>query len=384
VPDVLQPTAVTDLDALAKGVDAFPAGQAALQDYLLEQGLWDWPTVNRLVCAHPESDGLRLLAATWLEENAVNVKRCDSGAVHRHPGRVGEVLHGLRHDTDPRKPHHHCDDKCWVPNGNRDRAEFVRCQVELTNHGWDKSRRGSPTWACFCASVAPGHHCSECLAKAKEWIALRQRERELWEGFGSPYERAGAFGLPPNWIATIDGDPLSDYQPSDGLGVVCRGFLAEVRGPLAVLLGGPCGRCEGAGGRYGDLAMDLANGTVCRFCRGPDGKPTGRTPGVLPALVQDRPLERAVATDLEPQDYHNNSTSNSSRLYGWHRVGNPRYHGEMAYDLPDDIWKLVAAQDGCESHGVWADFRTRAAALDALSVALLSWAKSQPVTGSKV
>ncbi|MET3892813.1 protein gp37 [Bosea sp. OAE506] len=35
---------------------------------------------------------------------------CDG--THRHDGRAGEVIHGILHESDPRLPHHHHDDRC--------------------------------------------------------------------------------------------------------------------------------------------------------------------------------------------------------------------------------------------------------------------------------
>lgn len=39
---------------------------------------------------------------------------CDNAGRHSHDGRAGQVIHGVLHEGDPRKPHHHHDEKCQV------------------------------------------------------------------------------------------------------------------------------------------------------------------------------------------------------------------------------------------------------------------------------
>lgn len=84
--------------------------------------------LQRAIVADPDSDGPRLALADWLDDNAEAVRWC-SGE-HSHPGKIG-FNHGVWHDTDPHRPHHHCDDKCWVSDGRQERAEFIRLQIEI-------------------------------------------------------------------------------------------------------------------------------------------------------------------------------------------------------------------------------------------------------------
>jgi hypothetical protein len=37
---------------------------------------------------------------------------CDQQGTHKHPGRQGQVMHGVYHYADPSEPHHHHDDRC--------------------------------------------------------------------------------------------------------------------------------------------------------------------------------------------------------------------------------------------------------------------------------
>jgi hypothetical protein len=39
---------------------------------------------------------------------------CNGTGKHRHSGRAGEVIHGVLHNCDPRKAHHHHDEKCQI------------------------------------------------------------------------------------------------------------------------------------------------------------------------------------------------------------------------------------------------------------------------------
>lgn len=109
---------------LAHPLDATPRN--ALQDSLRDAARWDWPTVNGLVLAHPESDGVRLLAADWLETE---------GGTH----------------------------------AKRERAEFIRVQVQITRleHG-----------PCDCTQSLRER------SRVCEWCeridVLRRRERSLF------------------------------------------------------------------------------------------------------------------------------------------------------------------------------------------------------------
>jgi uncharacterized protein (TIGR02996 family) len=101
-----------------------------------------------------------------------------------------------------------------------------------------------------------------------------------------------------------------------------------------------------------------------------------------PALVRAAPLERVRLSDREPQDYHNNvPVLNRGRLYGWYRALDVPAE-LLPHTLPNKLWTLVARAAGCQRHGRWADFRTPEGAVDALSVACIDWAWAQPVSSA--
>ncbi len=175
------------------------------------------------------------------------------------------------------------------------RAEFVRVQVELANHGWHPDRRKSPSWACFCASVKPGHNCSECLAKAKDWIELVRRERSLWKTLWS--ESAG--WLDPAWkvYGWSETPPSVAIRVPDGTVLTeCefrRGLLAELRIPRMVDLVGERCACG--------LSSNPKVRPNCRLCSG-----TGRTPGLAAALSRTEVcagVEKIVVADREPTEW---------------------------------------------------------------------------------
>jgi uncharacterized protein (TIGR02996 family) len=118
----------------------------------------------------------------------------------------------------------------WLEEkGGSARAEFVRVQCELAG------LKEPPVGFKGCVRCKSGDPADEC-----RYHALRRRERESWVGFGSPYERSWSFGLPPNWLALLDGETdrvAVPYMPSDGVAVVRRGFVESVALPLAAFTG---------------------------------------------------------------------------------------------------------------------------------------------------
>lgn len=102
----------------------------------------DEPALLAAILAAPEEDTPRLVFADWLDENAGTVRKCMGQ--HQHAGKVGQELHGIVHTTDPRQLHHHCDEKCEVSDGRRERAEFIRVQCALARCGPQHKRTQYP------------------------------------------------------------------------------------------------------------------------------------------------------------------------------------------------------------------------------------------------
>jgi uncharacterized protein (TIGR02996 family) len=149
-----------------------------------------------------------------------------------------------------------------------------------------------------------------------------------------------------------------------------RGFLSEVLAPLAWLLGGECERCV-----RGVLSITVnppplsdepGETEECPACHG-----TGRTPGYLAGLVRKWPLELVVATDREPMP----ATSRRPEGFIWWNGDDGDGGGiHPQSDLPGPVFSRL---QGERLTDVSFYFPTRAAALAALSDAIIRLAKEE-------
>ncbi len=150
------------------------------------------------------------------------------------------------------------------------RAEFVRVQCEL-----GRIQR-------IVATEGP-----KAGPAAVVINSLADRERELFRLSGP----AGWWEPLPG-VYRSTGDDMQIHT-ADGLRyTVRRGFVDEVRCPVGVLFGGPCGRCGGFG--YRNAQQDEQED--CPDCRG-----TGTTPGCAKELFACHPVTAVALTDREPE-----------------------------------------------------------------------------------
>lgn len=218
----------------------------------------------------------------------------------------------------------------WLQeHGEDERAELIRIECEMARSpdraACDRCRKA---WSRRLFSSYPVEMgwCDNCRTSGPFWpdversLALRRRRVDLRCRWQRPWtdadERAG----------------LNAYSS--------RGFVTRVSAPLAVLIGGECDRCL----RSRHLNWHDGRVFLCPTCHG-----TGRTAGVLPALVRREPVELVTVTDLEPP-------------------GSTRTRWELPYDV------FAMLKGDC--------FSSEAEAMDAASAALLAWARSQPVSPS--
>lgn len=244
----------------------------------------------REIIANPQSDADRLIFADWLDEN-----------------------------------------------GQPERAEFIRVQVELAKAplGW-----GGDT------------------LRYNE--ALRRRERELlpriWEQYGLP---------DPLWSGwEVDGAVCCNERKSRGIGgVLRRGFVAEITCTLADWCGAECGRCNGHGWI---CILDLTGRSDCPTCHG-----TGRVNAHGPALVKATPLEEVRLTDKRPS-----RPGSRPEIVGWH-LSPLRDFSAMAEDeIPPELFRLLPAS----GPGLfWATTGGVESANHSLSAAALAWAQPAPL-----
>jgi uncharacterized protein (TIGR02996 family) len=157
----------------------------------------------------------------------------------------------------------------WLDeNGEGERAEFVRVQVELARYD---EMTFAECRACECPD-GDYPHADDCPRSPKH--PLREREWELWGYLPVRHGVLRRFsdGL-PGWAVLLNGDKGNGLTNNYPWAIVRRGFVAEVRLTAAAFLGGPCGRCEG-------------RGTVCLTCR------TGVDHGSDPAPSAPAPATR--------------------------------------------------------------------------------------------
>jgi uncharacterized protein (TIGR02996 family) len=229
-------------------------------------------------------------------------------------------------------------------------AELIRVQCDIARLIALGAHEGET-----CNVTGP---CGDCHREGAVF-RLRERELDLLNWFATE-DMAVFFGLPNHSTLHATTKGLTCI----GLGVelyMTRGFVAEVRAPLAALVGGECERCDVAPGvrRYATHSGDWIEDD-CNECGG-----TGRTPGILRRLVREQPVERVVATDREP--------AHEAELGEW--FWSDERSGETgSHVLPHDLFESVRVANGEYAGVVATGFDSPASAHDFLSAALLRWA----------
>lgn len=217
-----------------------------------------------------------------------------------------------------------------VAGGYDPRAEFIRCQIELAN------------------APPPMYHDSRfdqyTPVYAEPWQTLRTRERELavhavdWWNLPVPVHTG--FGAPPPGTVGV---------------MATRGFVSHVTASLATLYGGECERCGGDGtiqDPYDVYDVDIPD--RCPACSG-----TGRTTGILPALVRCQPVTEV-------------------RVSGVYIYYDAMMEVAVVHEnqLPADVYPLLYPHASHVRDG-YVYFPTADLARQSLSDALIWWAKSQ-------
>lgn len=260
--------------------------------------------------------------------------------------------------------------------GDAERAEFIRVQVQGIPgnqcekcSGTGKHKRGYCDAFMYGCDEFGDDDCSHNneLINCGECASLRKRERELFNANCDKW-----FPVPPgygfDWAISLCPDD-NDARPSY---IVRRGFIAEVRAPLASLVGGDvCSRCNG--NKLVWAAWEVKHeGAIypgrkritCPACHG-----TGRTPVVLPAIAKSHPLEWVGVTDAIHED---------GRFPGGHRIDREQFPRELWLSL---ILRAALSFKGIVPPHANAITGTREELEELLSRALITWArKEQPCT----
>jgi len=155
------------------------------------------------ILANPGDDLPRLVYADWLEENERD-EECVTCQ--------GRGVHGARRYTPGKMwTCSHCSGSGRASNGFAARVEFIRVQVELA--------AGVHCLHCGSKGMIGNSTCRHCRPKE---LALRKRERELWERHKCEW-----FG--DRWaILWLDGEQ-EDAVHDTTHAYISRGFVSEVR-----------------------------------------------------------------------------------------------------------------------------------------------------------
>ncbi len=237
-----------------------------------------------------------------------------------------------------------CGGAGTVPDGNAERAEIIRVQVELTE--WEAGGRADCSWGGTCDCL--GHRLTRLEA------GLFTTGVDTW--FSHP---GMAFTVNQEWFD----DPNLFGDGPNTWGLVRNGFVEEVRCPLDWWVGGECGRCQGTGYDRRDLRL----GSDCPDCPG-----TGRTPGHGTEVVARHPVTKVAATDAVPY------RANDGTWY-WMRG---RVDGDLNENgLPADVFDRLdgATEIRSEPEYLFSAkyYPTREAAVEALSRALVDIAREK-------
>lgn len=241
----------------------------------------------------------------------------------------------------------------WLDEqGREEQAEFIRVQCKLAAEYADVQRE-EPTWI---PRMEPAY---------KRWEAsqhLRDRERKLlvskkvcdWFAVpGLAVSWSMSDGL-IGWFGKNSGENAGQTMTTK----LHRGFVSEVTCRLYDWIGTVCGRCGGAGKAYGtDRPFEWTGEPKCPVCHG-----LGRVDAHGPQIVACQPVERVIVTDRRPRLV--------AGLFWW---CDDTYLQELENRLPSELMKLLPNRSPVESE-VWRA-QTEAAANQALSEALLTWAK---------
>lgn len=237
-----------------------------------------------------------------------------------------------------------------VSNGLAERAEFVRVHVELARMVPPMGLDRSAPVGLFGERERRFHKWGKGSAWGRRRESLEKRAADLWLSLGP-----GAFHDGTGFSARIC-VPFGEHRQPYGL--VCRGFVSEIRTGLSQFVGGggECGRCGGNGllERHRGPGPGGASPMYddCIPCSG-----TGRVGLDLAAVFAAHPITR-VATDREPT-----AASHPSGAWHWTWAGND---ADSRVGLPR---KLMAA---LSASGIARVFDSRDAAMDGLSLACVN------------
>lgn len=247
------------------------------------------------------------------------------------------------------------------------RAEFIRVQCELARLPDEPFVRVAeavlaerlPRMSRLERNESRDILLPQCFPEARARVAdrdakrkeLRRRERDLFQSSGP----AGWWAnVPGNWRST--GDDMEIHATEGWRFVVRRGFVDEVRLPLAALVGGVCDNCGGTGLVDGDRYEQSEPCPDCGGEYGPSDEDnprgvcpgTGRTPGIAADLFRSHPVTAVRISDVEP--WVDLADPDGPESHAWWRASSwagrrwePGAEGNDLGNLPDEVFDAMAA-----------------------------------------
>jgi uncharacterized protein (TIGR02996 family) len=305
------------------------------------QALTPEQAFRRAVAEVPGDDLRRLAFADWLDEHAGSVPCPQCMGTGSHGLNPYELAQRYGVGTATRildaATCGVCAGTGAVPDGRRERAEFIRVQVKLARIYRD------------AAPLARGGHIGRIhtAEETEHYLALRNRERELRERHA-----AGWFVFPGLSACSVwddgsvrwfpEGDSRGVQQPVI-TGTVSRGFVGHIACPLAALVG-PCVECEGAG-QVPD-SPTRPGACACSACGGSGLVPTPAARELFGG-ADCQPVTGVRVGDREPMGWTEDPGSSSfdgPLWFSWLDEWNA--HLAAAYRLPRALLAAVVALPG--------------------------------------
>lgn len=214
-------------------------------------------------------------------------------------------------------------------------AEFIRVQCELARLGVT----GDPIGDKRAAVRATGF-----------------RERALWQEYGS----SGYVIRPPDMIPfrkLLYVDWRTNQSTAVSQAEYRRGFVAEIRLPMASLMGSECERCNGSGRVRYYHPVEIEGVDDCPACV---GEPfPGRVGGAMRGIFRTHPVTAVRLTDKSPEEV--------GAGWSWFAEG----FADDPATLPHGVFDLLGGDYDVSMLGQRVTYPTRLAAQDALSDAIV-------------
>lgn len=214
-------------------------------------------------------------------------------------------------------------------------AEFIRVQCELARIG------------------VAGDPIADARSKVRD---LAFRERALWQEYGD----GGHVIRPPGMIPFRKLHGVS-WRTAQSTAVsqaeYRRGFIAEIRLPMASLMGSECERCSGSGRVRYYHPVEIEGVDDCPACV---GEPfPGRVGGAMRGIFRTHPVTAVRLTDKSPEEV--------GAGWSWFTEG----FADDPATLPHEVFDLLGGDYDVSMLGQRVTYPTRLAAQDALSDAIV-------------